>query len=91
MPSIILGTSNNLSFNILSSSKHFYIILMCLSKVIEICMNQQSIYFTQAVYSALISVYQKGYSCQYSLIKLYEVLRKALDDGKCAELLLMDL
>ncbi len=66
-------------------------ILTCLSKVIKICMNHQMTDFPQAVLSALISAYSKGYSCQYSLIKLCEDLRKALDDGKFAALLLIDL
>ncbi len=43
------------------------------------------------LYSALISAFQKGFSCQYNLIKLCEDLKKALDDGKFAALLLMDL
>ena len=41
--------------------------------------------------SALISAYRKGYSCQYSLIKLCVDLRRALDSGRFAVLLLMDL
>ncbi len=47
--------------------------------------------FSQAVLSALISAYRKRFSCQYSLIKLCDDLRKALDEGKFAALLLMDL
>ncbi len=66
-------------------------ILTCLSKVIEIWMNHQMKDFSQAVLSALISAYQKGYICQYSLINVCEDLRKALDDCKFAALLLMDL
>ncbi len=54
-------------------------------------MNHQMKGFSQAVLSALISAYWKGYSCQYSLIELCEDLRKALHDGKFAVLLLMDL
>ncbi len=48
-------------------------------------------HFSLAVLSALISAYRKGYSFQYSLIKLCEDLRKALDDVKFGALLLMDL
>ncbi len=66
-------------------------ILTCLSKVIEICMNHQMKDLSQAVLSALISAFWKGYSCQYSLIKLCEDLRKALNGGRFTELLLMDL
>ncbi len=66
-------------------------ILTCLSKVIEICMNHWMKDFSQAVLSALISAYRKRFSCQYSLIKLCDDLRKALDEGKFAALLLMDL
>ena len=66
-------------------------VLTTLSKVIEICISQQLSEFYEAVLSALISAYRKGYSCQYSLIKLLEDLRKAFDSGKCAGLLLMDL
>ncbi len=55
------------------------------------CMNQEMDDFTQAVLSTLISAYQKGYRCQYSLIKLCENLKKALDDGKFAAWLLMDI
>ncbi len=66
-------------------------ILTCLSKVIEICMNHQMKDLSQAVLSALISAFWKGYSCQYRLIKLCGNLRKTLGDGKFAALLLMDL
>ncbi len=41
--------------------------------------------------SALMSAYRKGYSSQYTIIKLCENLRRVLDDGKVAGLLLMDL
>ncbi len=54
-------------------------------------MNQQMKKLFQAVLSALISAYWKGYSCQYSLIKLCEDLSRALDDVKFTALLLMDL
>ncbi len=54
-------------------------------------MNQQLSQFYEVVLSALMSAYRKGYSCQYTLIKLCEDLRRALDDGKVAGLLLMDL
>ncbi len=54
-------------------------------------MNHQMKDFSQAVLSALITAFQKGYSSQYNLIRLCEDLRKALDDGKFAALLLMDL
>ncbi len=66
-------------------------ILTCLLKVIEICMNQQMKYFSQTILSALISANWKGYSCQYSLINLWKKLKKTIDDGKFAALLLMDL
>ena len=66
-------------------------ILTCLSKIIEICMNNQLKDFNQNVLSSLISAYRPGYSCQYSLMKLVEDLRQALDKGKSAALLLMDL
>ena len=48
-------------------------------------------HFTDSVLSVLISAYRHGYSCQYSLIKLCEGLRSALDHHKSAALLLMDL
>ncbi len=54
-------------------------------------MNQQLSQFYEVVLSALMSAYRKGYSCQYSLIKLCEDLRRALDDRKSVGLLLMDL
>ncbi len=38
-----------------------------------------------------MSAYIKAYSCQYTLIKLCEDLRRALDDRKVVGLLLMDL
>jgi len=66
-------------------------VLTCLSKVVETCINNQLKEFCKTVLSALISAYRKGYSCQYSLIKLCEEMRRALDDGKFAALLLMDL
>ncbi len=53
-------------------------------------MNQQLSQFYEVVLSALMSAYRKGYSCQYTLIKLCEDLRRALDYGKVAGLLLMD-
>ncbi len=54
-------------------------------------MNQQLSQLYEVVLSALMSAYRNGYSCQYTLIKLYEDLRRALDDGQVVGLLLMDL
>ncbi len=54
-------------------------------------MKQQLSQFYQVVLSALMSAYREGYSCQYILIKLCEDLRRVLDDGNVAGLLLMDL
>ncbi len=66
-------------------------VLTTLSKIIEISINQQLSQFYEVVLSALISAYRKCYSCQYTLIKLCEDLRRALDDGHVACLLLMDI
>jgi ribonuclease P/MRP protein subunit RPP40 len=54
-------------------------------------MNKQLCTFTSEILSPLISAYRKGHNCQYSLMKLVEDMRKALDDGSVASLLLMDL
>ena len=54
-------------------------------------MNNQLLEFYNDVLSPKISAYRKNYSCQYSLLRLCENLRKALDEGKSAGLLLMDL
>ena len=66
-------------------------VLTILSKIIEKSMNKQLLGFCDVALSDQISAYRKGYSCQYSLIKLCEDLRKAFDKGKFAGLLLMDL
>ncbi len=66
-------------------------VLTIVSKIIEISMNQQLPQIYEVVLSALILAYRKGYSCQYTLIKLCEDLRRALGDGKVAGLLPMDL
>ncbi len=55
-------------------------VLTILSKHFEISMNQQLSQFYDVVLSDLMSAYRKGYSCQYSLIKLLEDLRTALED-----------
>ncbi len=60
-------------------------VLTILSKMIESSMNEQLSQFYEVVLSALMSAYIKGYSCQYTLIKLCEELRRALDDGKVTE------
>ncbi len=66
-------------------------VLTISSKMIEISMNEQLSQFYEIVLSALMSAYRKGYSCQYTLIKLYEDLRRVLYNGNVAGLLLMDL
>ncbi len=66
-------------------------VLTILSKIIEICMNQQLSQFYEVVLSTLMAAYRKDYSWQYTLIKLWEDLRRALDDGTVARLLLMDI
>ncbi len=48
--------------------------------------------FQNEVLSLLISVYIKGYSCQYSLMKLCEEMRKAaMDCNEVVALIIMDL
>ncbi len=66
-------------------------VLTISSKMIEISMNEQLSQFYEIVLTALMSAYRKGYSCQYTLIKLCEDLRRVLNDGKVVSLLLMDL
>ncbi len=53
-------------------------------------MNQLLSQFYDVVLSALMSAYRKDYSCQYSVIKLCEDLRRVLDNGTFVRLL-MDL
>ena len=66
-------------------------VLTGVSKVIEKCINSQLSSFCEKVLSPHISAYRKGYSCQYSLMKLTEDMRKTLDNGEVATLALTDL
>ncbi len=54
-------------------------------------MNIQMHPFQNEVLSPPISGYRKGYSCQYSLMKLCEEMRQATDCNEVVALIIMDL
>ncbi len=54
-------------------------------------MNIQMHPFQNEVLSPLISAYKKGYSCQYSLMKLCEEMRQDMDCNEVVALIIMDL
>ena len=66
-------------------------VLPCLSKVLELVLNNQLKSFTNKILSPLISAYRAGYSCEFTLIKLIETWRQALDKGEATAAVLMDL
>ncbi len=47
--------------------------------------------FQNEVLLPLISAYRKGYSCQYSHMKLFEEMRQTMDCNEVVALIIMDL
>ena len=66
-------------------------VLPVLSKIFERLLADQITHFMMNKLSHSLSAYRKGYSCQHVLINMTEFWKQALDDGKCAATVTMDL
>ena len=66
-------------------------VLSATSKLIESCINTQIQSFVSQFYSPYLSAFREGYSTQHVLHKLVEEWKDALDSGRVAGSVLMDL
>ncbi len=66
-------------------------VLICLSKVFELAISDQSEHQLSLLYSIFISAYRKQIGCNSTLTYLLETWKEALDDDQYVGIVMMDL